>query len=381
VAFIALTEGEIAPDQPVSNDLLTKVKNNFDDHEARIGAGGGSGSSGSIGSILNGSLEVDSDVNGVPDNFTRYLYAGGSAARDITDSVHGKYSYRFVHPGGVGNGGGYLETDYISISHLYHPDLPFAFKKSAAGTRVEIVARFYSQNALGDPSTYIGEKVLWTTTGVPYPRWTGANITKITHQFPTARWVKYRFIGGKNDVNAAGSVWFDALGAPLLVPTRVPLSNGISQGQVALYSTYPGGWVQQGTTWTVDIPNASFRYLKVGVVGRGGYYDDGSFFNPIIRYPMQVRFTLGSGANMVTSQQVDFDYTDPGNVTQLCVCDISTLAAGSFPLRFYCNFNPTYHELTAYQLGYFSSVDLLKYFVGAQVVVDVSEGTVTEIQG
>jgi len=26
-------------------------------------------------------------------------------------------------------------------------------------------------------------------------------------------------------------------------------------------------------------------------------------------------------------------------------------------------------------------VDLLKYFVGAQVVVDVSAGTVTEIQG
>jgi len=81
----------------------------------------------------------------------------------------------------------------------------------------------------------------------------------------------------------------------------------------------------------------------------------------------------------VTSQTVEFHYSE-GSTVRWCICDLSTLAVGTYPLRFYCSMNTSWHTMTTPE-GFFSSINQLNYIVGTQLSVDVSLGTVTEIQG
>jgi len=88
----------------------------------------------SYGEIPNGSLETDSVSDGVPDDWERGLYPGGEGGYDSGETAHGARSYRFVHPGGRGNGGGYLESGFFPANRLFFPPVRFACKASAAGT-------------------------------------------------------------------------------------------------------------------------------------------------------------------------------------------------------------------------------------------------------
>jgi hypothetical protein len=365
MGFIALTDAEIAPDKPVSNDLLKKVKDNFDDHEARILSGSGGGGSGGIGEVLNGSFESDSDLDGIPDNWTRYLYPGGSGAIDTADYAHGKKAYKLVHPGGVGNGGGYLESDYISVSHLFLSDLPFAYKASAAGTKVQVIARYFAADGSGNPGTYLGERVLWTYTNNP-TRWYGVTLTQIPISYTNARYVKYRLIGGHYDTNVAGSVWFDGVGVDPK-PARQPLSDAINQPQVSTWST---GWTWVGSTWTVTVPTSQiFRWLAVQVEARAGSYWDE--FQGTVVAPANMRFVLNN--NQVYSMEFrTSSYTafDKG----YCYGDISGLAPGTHSLRFQARMDSPY-------LGLFRSQNLVHWFGVGGFNVNAYLNTTTEVYG
>ena len=90
--------------------------------------------------IVNGSFESDADADGYPDGWTRTLYTGGSFTFDLSTSaadgkaIHGKRSVKFTSPGGVGNGGGYLEsTDFFEISENRTYVLSWQHKSSVAG--------------------------------------------------------------------------------------------------------------------------------------------------------------------------------------------------------------------------------------------------------
>ncbi|GAB4247937.1 MAG: hypothetical protein OHK0028_24790 [Deltaproteobacteria bacterium] len=372
MGFMALTEAEIAPGKPVSNDLLKKVKDNFDDHEARISAGGGAGI-GSIGEVLNGSFESDSDADGVPDNWTRYLYPGGSAAFDPVDSIHGKRSYKFVHPGGVGNGGGYLESDYIAVSNLFFPPLPMAFKASVTGIKIQVVCRYFAADASGDPGSYLGERTLWTHTAGSAGRWYLAELTSIPLPYVSARYVKFRFIGGHYDTNVAGAVWFDAVGVKQY-PVVIPLADAINQPPVT-WSPW-SGWTWVGATHTITIPSgANFRWLAIQVDLQAGYYtwmdESGSHYSP----------RAGSvRAHIDTNQVISSVFTNADDYTAYekgyVYADISGLAPGTHSLRFQ-GLQDTQGGLS--QNAIFRSQNLYHYFTSGKWNVNAYTGQITEV--
>lgn len=370
MGFVALTDAEIAPDKPVSNDLLKKVKDNFDDHEARILSGSGGGGSGGIGEVLNGSFESDSDLDGIPDNWTRYLYPGGSSAFDVADYIHGKRSYKFVHPGGVGNGGGYLESDYIAVSNLFFPPLPMAFKSSVTGIKIQVVCRYYAADANGNPGGYLGERPLWTHTAGSAGRWYLAELTSIPLPYVNAKYVKFRLIGGHYDTNVAGSVWFDAVGVKQY-PVVIPLTDAVNQPAVSWY----GGWTWIGGTHTITIPTgANFRWLAIQVEVQAGYYywSDESGSGTEAR-PGNVRAHIDTN-QVLSSIFTGNNYTayEKGYV----YADISGLSPGTHSLRFQGWMN-TSGGIS--QGAYFRSPNLYHYFTSGKWNVNAYTGVITEV--
>jgi hypothetical protein len=151
----------------------------------------------------NGSFEIDSNEDGIPDNWTRSLYPGGSSAFETTAPAHGAQAYKFVHPGGAGNGGGYLESNYIGIAEQYAYMLYWILWASAAGMKNIVTVRYYDK-----AQSYISDEDLYNSTSNP----TSATGFGALFQPPaTARYIKIRLIGGYTDTDVAGDIFFDAV--------------------------------------------------------------------------------------------------------------------------------------------------------------------------
>jgi len=135
--YSAITTDEISADKPLTDALFQKIKDNFDYLYAL---------SGDVIDIPNGTLEIDADADGIPDNFTRALYAGGSGAFDTTTPAQGAKAYKFTRTSGAGNGGGYLETGYLPISEYISPKFWFRLKASAAGMKNIVRIRYFDKD-------------------------------------------------------------------------------------------------------------------------------------------------------------------------------------------------------------------------------------------
>lgn len=170
-----------------------------------LAAGGGSLS------IPNGSFEADVDADSLPDQWTRTLYAGGSfsltgAGLGDTECEHGRRAIKFVHPGGAGNGGGYIDTDnFIECTPLLPLVLNFLHRATAAGMRNKVDVLWFdsSQVSISTTSAY-------SSTANP-TSW--ARIQCTAAPPATARYFKIRLIGGENTNTVAGSAYFDNIEA------------------------------------------------------------------------------------------------------------------------------------------------------------------------
>jgi hypothetical protein len=217
MAFTAITTTEVDVDSPVSDELMEKVKDNFDDLNSRVSSPLG---------IPNGDLEIDGDSDGIPDGFTRSLYAGGSAAFDTTTPYRGAQAYKFTRASGAGNGGGYLETGYLTISEYLSFAVRFALKCSVAGIKVKVTARYFDKSKV-DLSA---DEDIYSSTSNP-TSWTA----KLRWGQPpaNARYVKLRYIGGYTDTDVAGDVYFDDLDydpAPMVLNEQVTITEGATAG-------------------------------------------------------------------------------------------------------------------------------------------------------
>jgi hypothetical protein len=199
MAFISIPSADIAVGKPVKQSLMANIKDNFDDLNTRITS--------AIEAIVpNGSFEVDSDSDGIPDNWSRSLFTGGSGAFDTTTPAHGAKAYKFTSPGGSGNGGGYLTSDYILCSEYVYLTVRFLLKSSVADIRniVRILWYTSAKAACATPSTDIydaasGNPTSWTEyiRGVLPPT--------------TARYFKIRLIGADSSDVTAGTAYFDGI--------------------------------------------------------------------------------------------------------------------------------------------------------------------------
>jgi len=88
MAWSPIGTTSIAQGKFVSAELMTKIKGNLDYLYGINGGGQGP-------EILNGSFEVDSDADGVPDHWDCTAYAGGAVAIESTSPSEGARSCGF----------------------------------------------------------------------------------------------------------------------------------------------------------------------------------------------------------------------------------------------------------------------------------------------
>ena len=215
--------------------------------------------------IPNGSFEIDSDSDGIPDEWERGLYPGGEGGYDSGESAHGARSYRFVHPGGRGNGGGYLESGLFPASRLFFPPVRFACKASAAGIKVACVIRCYDAG-----KAFLGEREVYASVSNP-TAWSLVVVTNVSGVPGGTEFVKVRLIGGKDDTDAAGTVWFDAVGVEGL-PAPVPVRETVDQPAA---KTRSGKYIDVGSAWDMNIPaDGKLSWLVVEVELMGSSWTD-----------------------------------------------------------------------------------------------------------
>ena len=138
---------EIQVGKPIKQEFGQKVKDNFEYlyGKALYDAG-----------ILNGSFEIDADNDGNPDNWTKGLFGGGQGMYEDSFPAHGKRSFKFVHPGGTNNGGGYLESDYYEVAEVRTYLVGFILWSTVAGMKNLVHVKYYDKdkNYIGtDPDT------------------------------------------------------------------------------------------------------------------------------------------------------------------------------------------------------------------------------------
>lgn len=191
-----IQSSEIQVKKPNKQSLWQKVKDDLDHLYSQLGsAAAGSG-------VPNGSFEIDSDADGVPDQWTKNLYPGGTGAIEMTDIAHGAKAYKFTHPGGSGNGGGYLDSDYIEVDELKKYSVAFMIKCSVAGMRNRVIVRCFDK-AKADLSN---DQTIYDSTSNP-TSWT-FKVGVVTIP-ANCRYVKIRIEGGYTDTDVAGDIYYD----------------------------------------------------------------------------------------------------------------------------------------------------------------------------
>jgi len=201
MAFDNITTAELAVGKPITNELMEKFKNRDDFLNAQVGTLG-------VLTISNPSFEVDSDGDGHPDNWTENFFTGGTGALDTTLSIRGAQSYKFTHPGGAGNGGGNIVSDFFPVSTMSGYLLEYSRRvDGGAVPKVEIINYNRNQSTVSEVlmagssiAGATGEWVAFTHGYMP-----SSNITTKT----SITYMKLRLTGGTTDHSTAGTVNFD----------------------------------------------------------------------------------------------------------------------------------------------------------------------------
>lgn len=151
--------------------------------------------------IQNGSFEINADSNNVPDTWTWSGFPGGTIAMDTTTPAHGAAGIAINHPGGSGNGGGELSSDYTPCSQLKQIFIQFIHWASVAAMHNVVYITWYTKDKLTISTVAIYDSV----TNPVSPRLIVCGATPPAN----ARFYKIRINGGLNDSSVAGVAYFD----------------------------------------------------------------------------------------------------------------------------------------------------------------------------
>jgi len=209
------------------------------------------------GSVPNGNFEIDSDSDGIPDGWTQSLYAGGAGAFDETTPMEGIRSWQFTHPGGVGNGGGSLTSDYIECSPTITYCLRALHYTSVTGVKDLIQVQYYDKDKVVNGAAVD----LYNSSAC------AASPEHISRPFtPTAlsQYLKVKIIGGHTDESTAGDSFFDDVDIiRQIVGAALPNASAINNACAALVIDYP----------TLDSTgSASWVTLHSWEINRSGSY-------------------------------------------------------------------------------------------------------------
>lgn len=201
--------------------------------------------------LPNGSFELDSDADGIPDEWARTLFTNGSLTIDTSagNFVHGVKAIKFVHPGGSGNGGGYVQSaNYFEWSEKQTLVLQWSHKTSASGMLDKVDVLFYDST-----QTLISTVNIYSSTLNPTGVWTPQSGAAVPPA--NTRYAKIKITGGDSSNTTGGSSWWDNI---QIVPTQIFLEE--------LYFSTPGSY-----SWTCPAsPNCTMVWVEVVGPGGGG---------------------------------------------------------------------------------------------------------------
>lgn len=192
MGFTAITNAEIQVGKPITQELMQKIKDNFDYLSGLNDPG--------ISGVFNGSFEQDTDADGIPDGWTRNLYSGGAGVQISTSSTTGGKCFQFTHPGGSGNGGGYLDSEYIEINENVSPAIMASVYNNAALV-LKVIARYFDKD-----KSYISDETIYSNSS-SIGAWAEVNSWGIPPA--NAKFMKIRLVGGEDTASTAGVARFD----------------------------------------------------------------------------------------------------------------------------------------------------------------------------
>lgn len=236
--YVPITTAEIAVGKPVTNPLMTKIKDNFDFFNGAIAPAAGAGR------VLNGSFEIDSNSDSIPDNWTFVAGLGGSGALDTVDEQHGAKGFKITRPLGVGNVGGTLTSDYIEATDSRHYWLGWIqYTLSGVGitNKVDVECFNQAQVSIGTIS------LLNSANNEAVP----VNFLRFFKPLAGTRYIKIKLLGGDSTPNVAGNVIFDNVALDPYVPWVSDLD--FTLGQAAITSTTYVTLGSTGLTLPYDI--------------------------------------------------------------------------------------------------------------------------------
>jgi hypothetical protein len=162
MAFEPISASEIDVKKPITKSLWEKVKNSLDFLNGQV-------SGQFLGNqIPNGSFEIDSDGDGVPDGWTRSLYPGGAGGRDTANAAHGAACIYATHPGGSGNGGALFRSDFVPYNSYIQPVFTWLSWATVASMGTEVVVEWYDSSKVYISSAIVRSSTSNSLTPVKY---------------------------------------------------------------------------------------------------------------------------------------------------------------------------------------------------------------------
>lgn len=153
----------------------------------------------SSGLVPNGSFEIDSNVDDIPDGWTLTSETGSDNEIDSTESTDGANCFRFTS---TGNGGGSLTTtDFFPVNEVSPLRVSFDIRSTVAGVNNIVRVEWYDVSQVSISNTDVYDSVSNPTTFTN-------NLLDATPP-ANARYAKLKLIGIDPGVAISGSTYFD----------------------------------------------------------------------------------------------------------------------------------------------------------------------------
>ena len=151
--------------------------------------------------ILNPSFEDDTDSDGIPDNWVKTTYTGGTFLLDTTDSYNGATSIKFTS---TGQGGGYSTSEsFFAVSPSDQYTIGWAMKGTAdVRNTVEVLWYQRDETASATASTTVFDDFTTNPTS-----WTEKWYEVVSPS--DAAYAKLRFTGGHSSDATSGTTRYD----------------------------------------------------------------------------------------------------------------------------------------------------------------------------
>lgn len=274
MAYDALTTAECAANTPLTTTTMQKVKGNFEYLY---------GNQAAPSDIPNGSFQIDSDADSLPDGWDCNAYSGGAVALDTTSPVDGDRSLKFTHPSGASNGGGYADSDYVPASEYAPVMLSWIAYASQTGVKCQVVCRWFDKDVV----TIGADTTVWSTTAPPT---SPEMMVSVALPPAGAKWLSVRVVGGYTDTDpgSSTSIWFDAVTIkPAFTGGRTPSASPAIAEQISVFSS----WTDCGS-FTVTTPYKSCNVrllLTAQTKSDGAVTNSGQRFRSGSNYSAEVR--------------------------------------------------------------------------------------------